>query len=164
MKLQGRCVLCLLFLGTMVPLYLLRLLSSPYDRWPLVYETPGPGYSGYIVPDWPPDRDRNMSVYVRPDNKDTFPLVPDMDLVNTEVVVVVQSGDIMADRREADRATWARQVRDYPGVRVVFHVGVGEDARVRERVQQEARRHRDILQVGTTTLASQHGLGIRIKD
>ena len=99
-----------------------------------------------------------MPLYVRPE-EDSFLIRPEVDLAKTRIIVMVHSGDMMERRRRANRDSWMRSSGSgcsrncYEGVTVVFHIGASQNKTVMEQIEEEAKIHKDILQVSQWKVA-----------
>lgn len=88
-----------------------------------------------VVPGWEPDKDRNVSRYIRPlentflHGKDHFmifmiqqikiDLFPDLSCLNltsVKVLIFIQSSPALLERRSADRQTWMKYQEQFPMV------------------------------------------------
>ena len=105
-------------------------------------------YDFPIVEGWPPDKDRNMRVYLRPNRNNSFVLrpkfLPDRNITmfddkvynKTMILVVCQSAVGNFIRRDIIRRTWG--MTKYVPAAVVFLLGTTDDKNAQSQVDEES--------------------------
>ena len=85
-------------------------------------------YQGPVVKGWPPSQSRDMKLYLQPEMESILLGVDCFkSLVEVEVIALLQSAPENFSRRQIDRQTWMKFQDDFPGIKIVFIVGQGQD-------------------------------------
>ena len=79
--------------------------------------------------------------------ENTFLLFPDIDLERTKLLILIHSNSKTYERRDANRRTWFKDLKDYPGIGVAFVVGKPAKQGEQKSVVWESQKFKDILQI-----------------
>lgn len=147
---QLKVVCCVTTITT--SLYLLLYLTLPQDT---CRSSPRPGDRTLhnfneisVKEESQSSTTRNLSVLVRPERR-TVVVEPRSDYcqenITTTLLIAVFSAPGNSLARATVRKTWAVQMRQYPGVKVVFFLGRDQEQDIQEKVMSEAEEHNDLV-------------------
>lgn len=82
-------------------------------------------YEGPILKGWPPNASRNVRDYISTGKIQND--LPCLDLTETKVLIIIQSGPRMILRRESNRETFMKYQDDFPMFKTIFLFGKDPD-------------------------------------
>lgn len=126
-----------------------------FSKYPLTYMKASE-YKGPVVEGWPPERNRSMGRYIRP-NEDTFLMRPTLEAVkNCQMLIIVHTVPDFFEARSGIRSTYGRYIEDglAGNTSLIFLIGKIKDSvsgshrqLVEMKIKQEQDFFGDILQV-----------------
>ncbi len=117
-------------------------------RFPFTFDRVEQPYHFSVIEGWPPERDRDLSKYIRPGENTVVSDTGCLRLQRVRLLIVVKSSIDDPAQRDATRETYATYTRQFAEVKVINLLGRRPDQpELEQQVVEEQKRFCDIVQM-----------------